>query len=320
MKIFVTGANGFVGRHLVSHLLSCGHEVTSVVRRRDTANSATKERVTEDIGPETAWSGVLLGHDAVIHLAARVHVMNETATDPLEEFRRVNSLGTKALAKAAAAQGVRRFVLLSSIKVNGESTSGIPYTVSDIPSPRDPYGISKLEAEQALRDIEATTSFNAVVVRSPLVYGPGVGGNFIRLLDLVRSGMPIPFGAVNNRRTMLAVWNLVDLLEKCVTRPDIGGMLVLAGDKESISTPELMRKMAVAMKVPSRVFWFPVPLLYLGGRIVRKSALVQRLAGSLEIAAGANTVEWLWQPPISLDEGIRRTVEWYKASDGGGLK
>ena len=317
MKILVTGANGFVGGHLVEHLLACGHEVTSVVRRGETAHPATDERVIADIGPDTDWNEVLKGHDAVIHLAARVHVMNETAADPLEEFRRVNTLGTIALANAASAQGVTRFIFLSSVKVNGEGTEGRPFTAFDRPDPQDPYGASKLEAEELLVADASRPRLQVVVVRTPLVYGPGVGGNFLRLLRLVRSGVPLPLGAVHNRRTMMAVWNLVDILEKSLAVTTLGGAVILAGDSESLSTPDLMRKIASAMNIRSRVFWFPVVLLVLGGKISRKATVVQRLSGSLEVASGSNIAGWRWEPPIGVDEAIQRTIGWYENGSGG---
>lgn len=308
MKIFVTGANGFVGANLCQHLVASGHEVSAAVRRAGTAPEGTTEVIVADLGPDTNYDGQLEGHDAVIHLAARVHVMSETAQDPLLEFRRVNTFGTRTLAEAAAAQGVKRFVYLSSIKVNGEGTDGTPYRADDTPGPVDPYGVSKLEAEVLLRDPQVISSLDVVLVRAPLVYGPGVGGNYVKMLGLAKSGLPLPLASIRNRRTMVSVWNLVDLLEKAATDAAASGATVLAGDAESPSTPELLRAQARAMAAPIRLFAFPVGLMKAGARLLGRTALVDRLAGSLEVEPGSSTTSWVWRPPVSLDDGITRTA------------
>jgi nucleoside-diphosphate-sugar epimerase len=311
VRIFVTGANGFVGTHLVEHLLHHGHVVTAGVRSSGTAPSGAFETVVGEIGPDTDWSGFLAGHDTVIHLAARVHVMNDTSADPLEEFRRVNSLGTSSLAQAASGQGVDRFVFLSSIKVNGESTAGVPFTAHDHPAPVDPYGISKHEAEGFLRSIERESGLDVVVVRTPLVYGPNVGGNFVKLLSLADKNFPLPLGSISNRRTMTSVWNLVDLLEKASTTSGARGDLILAGDKFSPSTAQLSRQLSLAMGRPSRIFPFPLGLLRVGGRVTGRLAVVSRLTDSLEVKAGSSLTEWGWNPPHSFEDSIDRTVAWY---------
>lgn len=311
MKILVTGANGFVGGHLVPHLIAAGHEVTAAVRTGGSAPAGSREVVSGEIGPDTDWSGLLTGHECVIHLAARVHVMNDTSTDPLAEFRSVNTAGTEKLALAAADQGVARFVFLSSIKVNGEATTGTPFTVVDVPHPLDPYGISKHEAEIALRTVEAKTGLEVVIVRTPLVYGPGVGGNFMSLLKIARQGIPLPLGSVRNRRTMTSVWNLTDLLESASRSTSARGALALAGDPSSPSTADLMREISAAMNQKSRLFRFPVTILFAAGKVLRRSDVIARLAGSLEVEVASTSADWLWSPPSDFSTGIQRTVAWY---------
>ena len=323
MKILVTGSNGFVGRHLSSHLESLGHTVGGGVRSQGSALERTTEVVMGDLSGATDWTGLLQGFDVVIHLAARVHVMNDTSADPLSEFRRVNSLATAALARAAAAQGVSRLVFLSSIKVNGESTAGRGFTASDRPAPNDPYGISKHEAEIELRKVERDSDLEIVIVRTPLVYGPGVKGNFAKMLSLVHGGVPLPLGGLRNRRTMVSVWNLVDLLEKCAVDPRAAGALILAGDAFSPSTPQLLREMTSAMGKKSRVFPLPLALMRLGGRLTGKSAIVSRLTESLEVASGSSSTDWGWKPPHAFADSILRTVSWYlenRQSEAGGRR
>ncbi|EPR77539.1 UDP-glucose 4-epimerase [Leifsonia rubra CMS 76R] len=314
MKILVTGANGFIGGHLVQHLIAARHDVTAAVRTEGSAPVGSREVVSGEIGPMTDWAGLLEGHECVIHLAARVHVMNDTSAEPLSEFRRVNTAGTEALALAAVDQGVSRFVFLSSIKVNGEATTGVPFSISDVPHPLDPYGISKHEAETGLRRIEARTGLEVVIVRTPLVYGPGVGGNFISLLKIARTGIPLPLGSVRNRRTMTSVWNLVDLLESASSEPAARGALVLAGDPESLSTAQLLRHINKSMGKPDRLIPFPVRLLSFGAAVFGRQSIIERLTGSLEVSVGSSSSDWAWSPPLSAENGVRKTVEWYVES------
>jgi len=311
MKIFVTGATGFVGRHLVPHLLDRGHSVTSAVRSEGSAPAGSDELIIGSIGPDSDWSGLLIGHDVVIHLAARVHVMNDTSEDPLTEFRRVNTQGTETLARAAAKQAVSRFVFLSSIKVNGEGTDGIPFSVADDAKPVDPYGISKLEAELSLRSIGQDTGMGIVVVRTPLVYGPHVGGNFISLLRIAELGIPLPLGSVKNHRTMTSVWNLVDLLENAASEASAANALFLVGDSVSPSTAELLQTISSAMGKRSRVFPFPVKLLSFAGKVTGRSSVIERLTGSLAVTVGSSSSGWKWTPPFTFRESIERTVDWY---------
>jgi len=312
MKILVTGASGFVGSQLCPYLVERGHEVVAVVRSAGTAPTGTSELVIDNIGAETNWDAQLAGIDAVIHLAARVHVMRDNSDDPLLEFRKVNVAGTNALAVAAARQKVKRFVFLSSIKVNGERTDLHPFTVADIPDPQDDYGVSKFEAETELRELEAKTGIEVVIIRTPLVYGPNVGGNFVRILGLASSRVPLPFGSVRNRRTMISIWNLVDLLERAATEPEASGALLLAGDARSPSTAELVRTLRAATGRRPAVFAFPTALMTTVGRLTARSDVVNRLLDSLEVEAGSSSNSWRWTPRYSFEDGVSRTAEWFR--------
>ena len=263
-----------------------------------------------DIGADTNWSAAIAGVDCVIHCAARAHVMHETAGDALAAYRAVNVDGSRRLAEQAAAAGVRRLVYLSSIKVNGEQTAlGAPFSFLDTPAPEDAYGISKWEAEQALWDVSAQTGLEVVVVRPPLVYGPGVKGNLARLLKLVRSGVPLPLGAVQNKRSLIGLDNLVDLLIRCVYHPAAAGQTFLVSDGEDLSTPDLLRHMAAAMGRSARLVPVPVPLLRLAGSALGKRAEIDRLVGSLQINSSHTRQVLGWTPPVSIQEGIRRMVQ-----------
>jgi UDP-glucose 4-epimerase len=254
------------------------------------------------------WSSALADCDAIIHLAARVHIMKDRADDPLTAFRAVNVAATENLARQAAQHGVRRFIFASSIKVNGESTSDKPFLASDLPITLDPYGQSKLEAEQALARIAEATGLEVVIVRPPLVYGPGVGANFLRLMQLVKSGLPLPFGALNNCRSMVALDNLIDLLLTCVRHPAAAGQTFLVSDGHDVSTPELIRMLAAAMG--KRAWLLPVPtkLLAAGAAVAGKSAAAERLLGSLQVDIEKTRSTLGWQSVVSMDDAINATV------------
>jgi nucleoside-diphosphate-sugar epimerase len=265
--------------------------------------------VVGDINSHTDWSKALEAH-GVVHLAARVHVMDDSAQDPLAEFRAVNVEGTLNLARQAAHAGVKRFVFVSSVKVNGEATlPGCPFNVQDPPAPADPYAISKQEAEKGLRELAAETGLEVVIIRPPLVYGPGVKANFLRLIKTVQKGLPLPLGRVRNKRSLVGIDNLLDLIITCIDHPAAAGQTFLVSDGEDLSTPDLIRKLASAMGRPARLLPVPSTLLRLGGRMIRKSAEVERLVGSLQVDIN-HTCETLgWRPPVSVDEGIRRCVD-----------
>jgi UDP-glucose 4-epimerase len=319
MRILVTGANGFVGRHLVTVLVEGGHRVTATVRRADADLPAgiAEIHAVGDIGPDTDWTGVLEGIDAVIHLAARVHVMREicpgprsgTGPDPLSRFRRVNALGTECLARAAARAGVGHLVYLSSVKVHGEtSPSGAPFTETMAPAPEDPYGLSKWEAEQALARIAGDTGLGVTVFRPPLIYGPGVRANFARLVEAVRRGVPLPFGAVQNRRSLVYVGNLADAIAASLSRTEAIGQTFLVSDGPALSTAELVRSIAQALQCRPRLLAIPPALLRLAGALTGKRAEIGRLLGNLAVDDSLLRARLGWRPPYGLREGLAATV------------
>lgn len=316
--VLVTGATGFVGGLVVAALRARGLTARAALRRPGTlADPGVETRLVGEVGPDTDWDGALQGVDGVVHLAARVHVLRERAADPLAEFRRVNAAGTAQLAARAAAAGVRRLVFVSTIKVNGEATGERPFGEDDPPAPEDAYGVSKWEAEQALWRVAREAGLEAVVIRPPLVYGPGVGGNLRRLLRVLDAGWPLPFGAVANRRSLIGVWNLADLVVTALEHPGAAGETFLAADGEDLSTPELLRRLAAALGRPARLLPVPVRVLRLLGRLVGRRAEVERLCGSLRVDAGKARERLAWTPPVPVDEGLARTARWYREREGG---
>lgn len=312
-KIMVTGASGFVGRKLCTALDNVdGIEVIAAVRKPQ--DIGVQEVVVADINSYTAWKGPLNRVDVVFHLAARVHVMHDDVEDPLAAFREVNLHTTVNLARQAAAAGVKRFVYVSSIKVNGEFTSVKPFTETDTPNSQDPYGISKWEAEQALRKIGHETGMEIVIVRPPLVYGTGVKANFHSLLKLVSREFPLPLGSIHNRRSMVYVQNLVDALMLCATHPAAAGQTYLVSDGEDVSTPQLVRAIARAMRRPARVFPFPLSVMRFAAALLGKSPVVDRLTQSLEIDSSKIRNELGWQPPYSMQQGLQETADWFLES------
>jgi len=284
MRLLVTGANGFVGRAVCAAAESAGWEVVRAVRSGVPAGKSAA--VVGDIHGGTDWSAALAGVKGIIHLAARVHVLRETDADPLKAFRLVNVAGTEALARQAISAGVRRMVFVSSIKVNGEGTApGAPYREADPPAPADAYGRTKLEAELALRALASGTTLEVVVVRPPLVIGAGVRGNLERLLRVIDRGVPLPFGSLGNRRSLITDANLAALLLAVVTLPAAAGELFLAADSPSLSTPELVRLLARGLGRSARLLPVPVGLLRRGCQLTGREAVLERVAGSLEINA-----------------------------------
>jgi nucleoside-diphosphate-sugar epimerase len=238
--------------------------------------------------------------------------MADSAADPLREFRKVNVAWTERLARVAASEGVRRFVYVSSIKVNGEQ-SMMPFTEQDSPNPQDTYGVSKWEAEQALATVSSQTGLETVVIRSPLVYGPGVGGNFLQLLNFLGKGIPLPFAGVENRRSLIYRGNLVDALSRCVHDKLAAGQTYLLSDGEDLSTPELIRRLARALKLPSRLWPMPLSVLRCLGQIVGKEAMIDRLVGSLQVDSSRIRQELNWYPPYLVDQGLAETAAWFRA-------
>jgi nucleoside-diphosphate-sugar epimerase len=314
--LFVTGATGFVGRSLVNRLATEGWLVTAAVRNPSTSLPATVQSFrVGNITPDTDWFGALEGIQTVIHLAARVHVMTDSAVDPLAEFRRVNVAGTERLAREAAKAGVQRLIFVSSIKVNGEGTN-TPYCEAQPARPSDAYGISKWEAEQALRGIETETGMEVVIIRPPLVYGPGVKANFLNLVKIVNSGIPLPLASVTNKRSLIYIENLVDAIVSCVSKPNAAGQTYLVSDGEDVSTPELVRRIASALEKPVRLFPFPAGLMRAAGKLLGKSEPVDRLTGSLQIDSSKIRRDIGWEPPCTMEQGLKRTAEWYLKGRG----
>lgn len=309
IRIAVTGANGFVGAHLVKRLLADGCQVRGLVRRPLDAHIPGFDlRQVKWDGPSTDWSAALRGVDIVVHLAARTHAIHERGHGDLDEYRRVNVEGTQSLAMAAVRGGVRRFIFLSSIKVNGERTTSGPFCATDSPSPEDSYGISKWEAEQVLGRIACSTGMETVIIRPPLVYGPGVKGNFARLCHFIRRGFVLPFGAINNRRSLVGVENLVDLVRCCVSHEDAPGRTFLVSDGEDLSTPQLIHAIADAMGIKARLIAVPRSWLRIAGNITGRWAEVARLLDSLQIDIEPTRRVLNWSPPTSLSEGLKATL------------
>ena len=312
--ILVTGASGFIGRALCESLTAGGRVPRRAVRAPLAGIPDTI--AVGDIGPDTDWRAALEGVRCVVHLVARTHVLRETAADPLSEYRRINVLGTERLAREAVASGVRRIVFLSSVKVNGERTTTRPYAEDDAPRPEDAYGVSKLEAEQALARLAAGTGLEIVVLRPPLVYGPGVKGNFLRLMDIVTRGAPLPLGSVVNHRSLVYVGNLVDAITKAIDAPQAAGRMYLVSDGEDVSTPDLIRGIARALEVKPRLFPCPPLLLKIAGMLSGRGAEVARLIGSLQVDSSRMRRELGWIPRFRLEQGLANTARWYRARSG----
>ena len=320
--VLVTGSNGFIGSALCRRLRDAGIPVRAALRDRSSIPASEGVQaggcewvVLHDQSTEGETQQALHGVQVVVHLAARVHVMVDRAADPLHEFRRVNRDWTERLARAAAGQGVRRFVYLSSIKVNGEETHA-PFTEDDAPNPQDPYGISKWEAEQALKAVSAKTGLETVVLRPPLVYGPGVGGNFLHLLNVVRKGIPLPLASVDNRRSLMYRENLVDALIHCMRDARAAGRTYVVSDGEDLSTPDLIRRLAHAMNRPVWLWPVPVSVLRVLGRLVGRQHVIERLTGSLRINMSTLCGDLSWSPPWSVDRGIEETASWFMRRSG----
>ena len=311
-RVLVTGAAGFVGRALCTALREAGDEV--VASTRDAAEpwvSGLEVHPIPDIGPDTDWSGAFAGVDAVVHLAARAHVMKERHAQPLAAYRRANAEGTRRLAEAAAAAGVRRVVFLSTVKVNGETSGSASFRESDRPAPGDDYALSKWEGEQALAEVAARTGLETVVLRPPLVYGPGVKGNFLRLLELCQRAPPLPLGAASDRRSLIFLGNLVNAVTVCLTRPEAAGQTYLVRDGEDVSTAELIRRVAAALERPARLFPMPGPLLRLAGHLSGRSDTVGRLLDPLAIDDQKIRTQLDWTPPFTMAQGLADTVSWF---------
>ncbi|HSI37487.1 MAG TPA: SDR family oxidoreductase [Methylotenera sp.] len=306
----MTGASGFIGKLLTNELLRQGYVVRVAVRSSTGIVNNNVELVTlGEISGVNDWLMALNNVNVVIHLAARVHVMNDKSIDPLVEFRKVNVDGTLNLARQAAQTGVKRFIFISSIKVNGELTSeGKPFTEGDVSNPQDAYGISKLEAEQGLLQIAQQTGMEVVIIRPPLVYGPNVKANFASMLKAVKQGIPLPLGAINNKRSFIYVENLVSFIILCVQHPLATNQIFLVSDGYDLSTTELLRECALALGVNSRLIPVPQKVLEVIAHMLGKRDVVQRLCGNLQVDITKARTLLGWMPPISVSEGLKRTA------------
>lgn len=307
MNILLTGASGFLGESLSDCL---GEDsrflLTRAVRRKESLKDG-RDVLIDGLHAGTDWADAINRQDIVVHAAARAHIMKDEVPDPLAEYRKINVEGTLNLARQAAKAGVSRFIYISSIKVNGEQTFlGKPFTADNVPAPKDPYGASKLEAENGLREIAAATGMGVVIIRPPLVYGPGVKGNFATMTRMVAKGLPLPLGAIHNKRSLVALDNLVDLITTCIDHPAAANQVFLAGDGEDLSTPELLRRLGLAVGTPARLVPVPAGLLQLGATALGKRAMAQRLLGSLQVDISKTREVLGWEPPVSVDEGLRR--------------
>ncbi|MDB4021001.1 SDR family oxidoreductase [Litorivicinus sp.] len=314
-KILLTGVTGFIGQSVWGELISRGVIVSCAVRTRDSVmlvDPAINCLVLGDFGAQTDWAKALSGVDCIIHCAARSQVSHEPEVVALGIYRAVNVEGTLRLAEQAAAAGVRRFVFLSSIKVNGENTNGFRrFSSDDVPCPKEPYGVSKCEAEQGLREIAAKTDLEVVIIRSPLVYGPGVKGNFRSMLDWLNRSIPLPLATILNKRSLVGIDNLVDLIIACIDRKAAANHTFLVSDDEDLSTSELLHRMGVALGKPARLFPVPAFLLQFSARLIGKKYMVERLLGNLQVDIYKTKEVLDWVPPYTVNEGLRKTAERY---------
>ncbi len=309
-NLLITGANGFVGRALISKLaLETNHFVRASVRKKIIQFPSQIAVVKNmDASSNTNWTDALRDIDVVIHLLARVHVMDDKVADPLLEFRNINVNATIALANAAAKQGIKRFIFLSSVKVNGESTFHKPFSESDLPHPQDAYAISKWEAEEALRKISKDTGMEIVIIRSPLVYGPNVKANFLKMMQYIKRGIPLPLGAIQNKRSLIGVDNLVDFIATIISHPNAANQTFLISDDEDISTTDLLRRIGKYIGRPARLIPLHPKILSFLFNILGRQDFGDRLLGSLEIDITKAKKLLAWSPPKTLDEGLRATI------------
>jgi nucleoside-diphosphate-sugar epimerase len=310
MQILLTGASGFVGKAVLTTAQQRGFKIRPVYRSIDSSKGQAGGVLVPDLLCADNWPSILQDIDVVIHTVGRAHIMREELLEPLAEYRRVNVDGTLNIARKAAAAGVRRFVFISSIKVNGENTNlGQTFAADDNPAPEDAYGISKAEAEAKLKQLAQESGMEVTIIRPPLIYGQGVKGNLANLISWVRSGLPLPFGGMtNNRRSFVGLDNLVDLILLCADHPKAANQTFLISDGEDLSTTDMITKICVALGRQPCLVWVPAGLISLLARLVGKKEISKRLLGSLQVNMN-KTYELLdWRPSVPVDEGLRRAV------------
>ncbi|MFA0509585.1 MULTISPECIES: UDP-glucose 4-epimerase family protein [Vibrio] len=313
MNILVTGSTGFVGSRIVELARERDWAVIPVVRKQ--IEPLTNSLLIPSIDASTDWSSAFEGVDCVVHCAARVHQMNESAQGALTAYRDINTLGTLNLAKQAAEAGVKRFVFVSSIKVNGEfSEPNLPFEPNLKNTPQDPYGLSKYEAEVELAKLSKDTGLEVVIIRPPLVYGPGVKANFLSMMRLIDKGIPLPFGAIKNQRSLVYLDNLSDLILTCCEHPSAPGYTFLASDDQDVSTTQLMQTIAHTMGKSPRLIPIPMSWIQAGSSALKKKHIAQRICGNLQVEIGLTKETLGWKPPVSFEQGIKRTVEAYLKS------
>lgn len=310
-KILVTGATGFVGRHLVPHLMREGHQLVCAVSTLK-KNLDVPQLIIGKLEDYGDWTEALAGVDVIIHLAGRAHIMMETAKSPIEEYTKVNTFGTENLALQAARLGVKQFIYLSTIKVNGEFSKNLPFTEESPVNATDPYGLSKLNAEKALLEIAANSSMEVVILRPPLIYGPYVKANFLKMLAWVHQKVPLPLGRINNKRNLLYIENLISALTKVIRNPQAANQIFLVADDEGLSLSQMLRELASGMNIKSRFFSVPTLLLKSLFKLLGKSSWSDRLLSSLEIDNHKIKTSLDWKPPFSAMEGLRQTAKWYQ--------
>ena len=310
--VLVTGANGFLGTDLCKKLLYENYNVRCVVRPGQESHlpEGIELAKIESLDGDTDWIEMLQGVDSVVHLAARVHVMKESTSDPFADYQEVNVQGTERLAQSAAKCGVKRFIFMSSVKVNG-GESVTPYREADKPLPIDSYGISKLLAEKHVKRIAVETGMSFVILRPPLIYGPGVSANFLALMKFVDRGRLLPLAGVQNRRSLIYLENMVHAIITCIEHPNAEGNTYFVSDDEDVSTPDLIRMIGAALDQSARLFPVPAILLFILGRLIGKGAFVDRLIGSLTVDISKIKQELKWQPPYTMVHGLQKTAAWY---------